>query len=60
MNPWLPLAGTLGFNYARHRVGLSTICSTTRKYVPREVATVGLFAGFGVLLVHVRRGYSRA
>ncbi|WP_182377910.1 hypothetical protein [Nocardioides sp. WS12] len=57
MNPWLPLAGTLGFNVACHLVGLPTICSTTRKYVPRKVAMPLLAGGAVGLLVHVWRGY---
>ena len=59
MNPWAPLAGTLAYNYARHKVGLPTLCSTTRKYVPREVVAAGLSTGFVALLAHVWRGYPK-
>lgn len=60
MNPWAPLLGTLAYNFAgRHLRGLATICSTWRKYVPREVGAALLTTGFGVLLVHVWNGYPK-
>lgn len=57
MNPWVPLGATLAFNVGCHVVGLPTLCSTTRKYVPREVAMPLLAGGAVVLAVHVWRGY---
>jgi hypothetical protein len=54
------LASALGLNYARHRRGLSTICSTCRKRVgPR--AFLALWLGLsGWLIPHYLRGFARA
>lgn len=57
MNPWVPMAGTLTWNFLRHRRGKATICSTTRRIVPRPVAAVLLFVGFVALVAHVLDGY---
>lgn len=57
MNPWLPLAGALAYNVRRHMQGKSTICSTTRRLLPKTVAVAGLFVGFEALLVHYLNGY---
>lgn len=57
MNPWGPMAATIGFNYACHRLGLPTLCSTTRRYLPREVAMTLLAIGVTTLGVHIYRGY---
>lgn len=67
--PWLGLLGVIGWNYSVHRRRLRacptgcdhwphrTICATTRRLLPREIATAGLSAGFAYLLAHVWRGY---
>lgn len=46
-------------NYAQHRRHRPTICSTTRRYLPAPIAGALLCAGFGWLLPHVLRGYSK-
>lgn len=54
------LAGALGLNYARHRRGLSTICSTCRRYVGPRLF-FALWAGLSAwLLPHYARPFSRA
>jgi hypothetical protein len=45
MPVWVALLGALGWNYARHRRGKSTLCSSTRHVVP----DLGFCAGWGVL-----------
>ncbi len=57
MNPWGPLAAALGWNYIRHRHKKPTICSTTRRLIPKRVACVLLFCGFVTLVAHVLDGY---
>ena len=58
MNPWVPLAGTLAYNYARHLRGQSTICSTTRRALPKKwLAVTVVLLGFDALLVHYVNGY---
>lgn len=42
MHPLTLLVAAVGLNYARHKRGKSTICSTTRKAVPTPVAAVGM------------------
>lgn len=58
MNPWVPLAGTLGWNYIRHKRGRPTICSTTRRALPSKPVACGLLViGFAALFVHYVEGY---
>lgn len=56
---WLGLAAALAWNYREHRRGRPTICSVTRRALPRPASAAALVTGFVVLLVHVWRGYSR-
>lgn len=44
-------------NYARHRRGLSTICATARRVLPRPVSAGLLAGGWLYLAVHIWRGY---
>lgn len=53
------LASVLGWNYANHRRGRPTICSTFRRHVPPEAAVAGIAAGAYALTVHLLRGYVR-
>jgi len=56
----LLLASALGLNYHRHRRGLSTICSTSRKHIgPRLMVAIvlGFVAWF---LPHYCRPFVRA
>jgi hypothetical protein len=46
-------------NYAQHRRRRPTICSTTRRYVPKVLAGALLSAGFSWLLPHVLNGYPK-
>lgn len=57
MNPWVPLAGALTWNYLRHRNRKPTICSTWRHFIPKRLAYVLLFVGFVALVAHVLDGY---
>jgi hypothetical protein len=54
------LASALGLNYARHKCGRSTICSTCRRYIgPRMF--LALWAGLTAWLApHYLRGFARA
>jgi hypothetical protein len=54
------LASALGLNYARHRRGLSTICSTCRRYVGPRLFLVLWVALTGWLAPHYLRGFARA
>lgn len=58
MNPWGPFAAALGWNYIRHRRRKPTICSTTRRIVPKPLAGLLLFVGFVALAAHVLDGYT--
>lgn len=57
MNAWWLLLGTLGYNYRRHRKGLSTICSAARGKLTwrRFVVAWGLFSA--AMLWHIHDGY---
>lgn len=58
MAPICCLVGTIVFNYLRHRNGWGpTICATTRRLLPKPVATALVVGIFAWLLPHVRRGY---
>lgn len=57
MSAWAVLLGSLGLNYANHRSGLPTICSTGRRYVPRPLMTAALDLGYLLLRDHVLNGY---
>jgi hypothetical protein len=56
----LLLASALGLNYARHKCGRSTICSTCRRYVgPRMF--LALWLGLSAWITpHYLRGFARA
>lgn len=60
MPPLVLLVSALGLNFARHRLGLSTICSTCRRYVgPR--AFLVLWGALTVWITpHYCRGFGRA
>lgn len=58
MLPWGAMAGTLTLNYWQHRRNRPTICSTTRRFVPKPVVVVALCVGFAGLVAHVIDGYS--
>lgn len=54
---WLGLVVTIGWNYRQHRHSRATICSITRRVLPRP-AFVALWAGVAAGLgAHVWRGY---
>ena len=55
---WFGLVAALVHNYVQHRRGRPTICSVTRRVLPRPVSAAGLGIGFVVLVVHVWRGYA--
>ena len=57
---WVALAGTLGWNYARHLQGKSTLCSSTRATLPAVAVDIGLTLGSMVLRRHVINGYARS
>lgn len=57
MNPAGLLLGLLAYNYRRHILGRSTICSTLRRLVPLPLAVVLIAVGFGWLIPHYLRGY---
>lgn len=54
---WFGLGAALAWNYLEHKRHRATICSTTRRYLPRPVSTAFLCAGSAALAVHVWRGY---
>ncbi|HET7689161.1 MAG TPA: hypothetical protein VFK41_02185 [Nocardioidaceae bacterium] len=62
MPVWLALTGTMGLNYARHRLGKSTLCSSARApfHVDRREGQVVFLASWaalsGWLLPHFLRG----
>lgn len=61
MNPWVPMGATIGYNYLQHRRGRPTLCSTTRRIVPRRmVAGAVLIVAFDGLLTHFLNGYPLA
>ena len=51
MPVWLALAGTMGLNYARHRKGKSTLCSSARAplQVHRVEGRIAFVAGWAAL-----------
>lgn len=52
MHPLSLLAAALGWNYCRHKRGLSTICSSTRGRIPRPVFVLGWVTLTAWLLPH--------
>lgn len=57
MPVWGALLGTLGYNYARHRHGKSTLCSTARRFIPGAAMVVGWCFLSGWLLPHYVNGF---
>lgn len=57
MNPAGLLLGLLAYNYRRHILGRSTICSTARGLLPRPALIAVVSFGFGWLVPHLWRGY---
>lgn len=55
--PWLGMAATLGWNYAQHRAGRSTMCGLTRRVLPPWGAVIVVAGGAGILLKHLLDGY---
>lgn len=55
MPVWVALTATLGWNYARHRRGRSTLCSSSRPVIPRPVFVFGWGVLTGWLLPHFCR-----
>lgn len=53
------LVAAIVVNYRQHRHHRPTICSTTRRLLPRPAAAVGLCVGFAYLLGHVLNGYPK-
>lgn len=58
MLAWSALGAALGIDYAQHRRGAPTICSTGR-IVPEPLLYGALGVGFTMLLLHLRNGYLR-
>jgi len=56
----LLLASALGLNYARHRRGLSTICSTSRRIVGPRLFLIGWAALTAWIAPHYCRPFFRA
>jgi hypothetical protein len=56
----LLLASALGLNYHRHRVGKSTICSTSRQYVGPGAFLMGWAALTAWIAPHYIRPFARA
>lgn len=54
---WLGLIATLGWNYRQHRHGRATICSTTRRALPRPAFLLAWASVAAGLAIHVWRGY---
>lgn len=50
LKPWHAFAAFLGWNYSRHRRGLSTFCSDGREHVPPWAAAL-IWAGFNTWLL---------
>lgn len=59
MPPLLMLIAALVTNYARYRRHESTICSTTRRHLPRPLAALGLVGFFAWFFPHLLGGYPR-
>jgi len=55
--PWLGLAGTLAWNYRRHRRGRSTLCSVTRGHLSPAAFIAGWGALTYVMVRHILDGY---
>lgn len=58
MNPWVPLAGTLTWNYIRHRRNEPTLCSTARRYIPGVVFVLAWGGLTGWLVDHYCDGFT--
>lgn len=58
VNPWVPLVGTLAYNFRQHRRGRPTLCSTTRRVIPMGPLAVLLVLGFVGLGAHLYDGYA--
>jgi hypothetical protein len=56
---WLGLAATIAWNWHEHKHHRPTICSLTRRALPRPVFLATGVTGAVVLGVHVWRGYAR-
>ncbi|WP_183092893.1 hypothetical protein [Nocardioides stalactiti] len=54
---WIPLLASLAVNYLQHRRGRATICSVTRRVLPRAAFAALWAAVTTYLAVHVWRGY---
>ena len=54
---WLGLAATLAWNYRQHRRGRATICSVTRRTLPRPAFLAAWTGLAAYLAIHVWRGY---
>jgi hypothetical protein len=54
------LASALGLNYARHRRGRSTICSTCRRFIGPRTFLTGWAALTAWLAPHYCRPFARA
>ena len=53
MNPvWACLTGTLTLNYVRHKLGLSTLCSSGRKVIPAWLFLVSWATLTGWIIPH--------
>lgn len=57
MPVWVAMGSTLGLNVARHFMGRSTLCSSSRKHIPADVMDLALAAGVFVLRRHYRKGF---
>jgi hypothetical protein len=57
--PWLGLGATLAWNLHRHRRGKSTICSITRRVLPKPRFLLGWGVFSWVMIRHILNGYIR-
>lgn len=51
------LLGVIAYNYSRYRKGLSTICATFRRYMPKWTVVPAVVALAAYLIPHLRNGY---
>lgn len=58
MPVWFALGGVLGLNVHRHRVGRSTLCSSTRTHVPPLVFDAAWLGLTLWLRAHYRAGFT--